>query len=106
MTLMAIPQRPSEKRAGGNGSPRRRLAKMHPMDSKYELRRADMVRDTMALRATLDPRLISAMTTPKMMDTMTALSGMFHPGLTCFMSLAIIPKDRDYFLIDDKDGSK
>ena len=60
------------------------------MDSMYELRRADMVKDTMALRATLDPRLIRAMTTPKIIDTMTALSGMFHLGLTCSMSLAKI----------------
>lgn len=29
-----------------------------------------MVRDTMALRATLDPKLIKAMATPKTIDTM------------------------------------
>lgn len=37
----------------------------------------------MALRATLEPRLMSAMAMPKPRDTMTALRGMFHPGLTC-----------------------
>ena len=83
MTLIAMPHRPSEKRAGGSGSRRRRLANMQPMESMYELSSAVMVRETIALRATLEPRLIRAMAIPKPRDTMTALRGMFHPGLTC-----------------------
>ena len=106
MALTPTPQRPSEKRAGGSGSPRRRLAKMLPMESMYELRRADMVKDTMALRATLDPRLMRAMTTPKTMDTMTALRGMFHPGLTCYKRSTSILKDLRDTLIGDRGDSK
>ena len=41
-----------------------------------------MVRETMALRATEEPRLMSAMTIPKPRDTQRALRGMFQPGFT------------------------
>ena len=36
----------------------------------------------MALRATEEPRLISAMATPERKEAQTALRGMFHPGET------------------------
>ena len=52
-----------------------------------------MVKETMALRATLEPRLMRAMTTPKTMETMTALRGMFQPGLTFYMRLTVGLKD-------------
>ena len=42
-----------------------------------------MVRETMALRATEEPRLIRLMTTPKRNETMTALRGMGNFGETC-----------------------
>ena len=42
-----------------------------------------MVRDTMAFRATEEPRLISAMKMPKPSETQRALRGMFQPGRTC-----------------------
>lgn len=43
---------------------------------------AEMVRETMALRATEEPRLIRAIITPKASETQRALRGMFQPGLT------------------------
>ena len=42
-----------------------------------------MVRDTMALRATEEPRLIRLMTMPKRKETMTALRGTGEFGETC-----------------------
>lgn len=91
MALIAEPQRPSEKRAGGSSSPRKRFAKIQPMETMYELSRADIVRETMAFKATLDPRLMSDMMTPKPKDTQTALRGIFQPGWT-FSMLASVPR--------------
>lgn len=41
------------------------------------------MRDTIALRATEEPRLIRLMTMPKRKETMTALRGMGKLGETC-----------------------
>ena len=43
---------------------------------------AEMVRETIAFRATEEPRLIKAMMMPKPRETHRALRGMFQPGLT------------------------
>ena len=83
MMLIAVPARPSDQRDGGSASPRIRLDRMQPMDKMYEPNRAERVRDTMALRATLEPRLMRLMTMPKRKDTMTALRGMGKFGETC-----------------------
>ncbi len=47
-----------------------------------------MVRETMAFRATEEPRLIREMATPKPNETHTALRGMFQPGWTYVIFLA------------------
>ena len=41
-----------------------------------------MVSDAMALRAAAEPRLRRAIRMPKPMETDTAFSGMFQPGVT------------------------
>ncbi len=51
-----------------------------------------MVRETMALRATLEPRFMRAMATPKTKETTTALRGMFQPGLTCVIVSSFVVK--------------
>lgn len=82
IALITKPQRPRVKADGGSGSRRSRFRKMQPIESIYELSNADIVRETIALRATLEPRLIREIATPHAKETTTALRGMFHPGLT------------------------
>lgn len=60
------------------------------MDKMYEAKSAERVRETMALRATEEPRLIRLMTTPQRKETMTALSGMGKFGETCRFGIARI----------------
>lgn len=93
IALLIKPQRPSVKADRGSGSRRSRFRKMQPIESIYELSNADMVRETIALRATLEPRLIREMATPHPKETTTALRGTFHPGLTYYQSASLYSKD-------------
>ena len=88
IALIAVPARPSDQRDGGSVSPRKRFERMQPMDKMYEHKRAERVRDMMALRATEEPRLIRLMMTPKRKETMTALRGMGKFGETCGVGMA------------------
>lgn len=45
--------------------------------------RADTAREPMALKATVEPMLMSDSRQVMANVIITALSGMFHPGLTC-----------------------
>jgi hypothetical protein len=49
----------------------------------YEDMRAEIVMDSMALSATLEPMLIRDMRMDMARETRTAFRGMFIPGLTC-----------------------
>lgn len=40
------------------------------------------MRETIAFKATVEPRLMTAMTTPERKETTTALRGIFMPGET------------------------
>jgi len=44
--------------------------------------RAEMVRELIALRATVEPMLMRDRRMVMIRETKTALRGMFHPGLT------------------------
>ncbi len=86
MMLIAVPARPRDQRAAGSASPRRRLERMHPIESTYEARSAEIVRETIALRATAEPRLIKLIMIPQRKETKTALSGIGKSGETCKVS--------------------
>ena len=90
IAFIAVPERPSDQRDAGSVSPRRRFERMQPMDKMYDAKRAERVRDTMALRATEEPRLIKLMTTPQRKETMTALRGMGKFGETCRVEIAMV----------------
>ncbi len=89
IALIAKPQRPRVKTEGGNGSPRHLFKKMQPMERIYELSNADIVKETIAFSATLEPRLMSEIATPNTKLITTALRGMFQPGLTYFKSVSL-----------------
>jgi hypothetical protein len=80
--LMAIPYRPSVHFRGGSGSPRRRLDKTQPIQSVYEVRRLPPLRVNSAFRAAVDPILMSESRTVTTTEIMTALRGIFQPGVT------------------------
>ncbi|GMF71686.1 unnamed protein product [Aspergillus oryzae] len=80
--LMAIPNRPRLHRRGGRGSPRIRLSSTHPIVITYEDISDPIVKVTIAKRAVVEPMLINDRRTVTIRETITALSGMFHPGVT------------------------
>lgn len=59
-----------------------RFINMHEMVIMYEETREPMVSEMMALKATVDPMLMSESRIVTMRDTRTALRGMFQPGVT------------------------
>ena len=78
-------QRPIVQRPGGRGSPRRRFAKMHDMETKYEENKAATNRLVTAKNVSLEPRFRRAIITGMVSETMTALRGIMVPAidLTC-----------------------
>lgn len=87
VALIQIPAFPSDHLDGGSGSPLSRFHSKHPMLRIYEPTSAEMVSETIALSATLDPRLTREMTTPQMKETMIAFSGMGWLGRTVLRNL-------------------
>lgn len=86
--LIANPYRPKVQRWGGKGWPRSRLTIRQEMVIMYEVINEVIVRETIANRATSEPILIRERRTVMTRETMTELSGMFHPGVTCQGQLA------------------
>ena len=52
------------------------------MEIMYDVNRLTVVRERMALRATVEPMLIIERAMVTRSETMTALRGMFQPGVT------------------------
>lgn len=75
MMLMMRPQRPSVKRSRGIGFPKNRLQISAARQMLYEKVMAMIVRETMALKPTTGPKLMSEMTQVKPMTTQTARRG-------------------------------
>ena len=55
---------------------------MQPIEIMYDAMRDEIVRDTMACRATEEPMLMSERQTVTPRETRTALRGIFQPGDT------------------------
>lgn len=79
---MKPPYRPSVHCRGGSRSPRIRFDNRQAMHMVYEVREPPLLRVNNALRAAVDPRLISESKTATTIDMMTALTGTFQPGAT------------------------
>ena len=75
--LTAIPYRPSDHRRAGSGSPRNRLYIKQPIVKIYDDIKDEIVMELIALRATVEPILISETNATITSDTIIALSGMF-----------------------------
>lgn len=75
--LTAIPYRPSDQRRAGSGSPRNRLYIRQPIVRIYDDINDEIVMELIALRATVEPILISETSATITSDTMIALSGIF-----------------------------
>ena len=78
--FIAIPAFPSDHSRWGRGSPFRRLSKRQPMEMLYEASKAVRSSARMALRAAVEPMLISERRTQTMRETMIALRGMADLG--------------------------
>lgn len=60
MALSGRPSLPKSNRRGSKGSPRMRLRPMQPTETMYEKISAAFDTETIALRATSEPKLIAA----------------------------------------------
>ena len=81
--LIGSPAFPKLHLARGRGRSCRNLrSATQEMEIMYELRIAPTVRETIALNATEEPRLIRDSRQVTIKETRTALSGMSHPGRT------------------------
>lgn len=82
MSLHRAPQRPKDQRRGRRGSPRHRFRRTQPTEAMYEKIRAALETEMMALRATVEPKLMAARMREMARQTLMALTGMSQPGLT------------------------
>jgi hypothetical protein len=80
--LIARPNLPRVHRRGGSGFPTRRRLIRVLIEMMYVPRSAETANEPMALKAAEDPILISDSNAVMMKVRMTALRGIFHPGLT------------------------
>lgn len=74
--LMASPYFPSDHRRAGNGISEKRLHITQLMVMKYEHWIATAVREMIAFRTTMEPKLMHTRAETTMTDTKTALNGM------------------------------
>ena len=81
--LIGSPKGPNDHQRGGSGAPSSCRQMSTPTVIMYELSTATLPRELMALRATVEPRLMHARREVTSQDTRTARNGMFHPGATC-----------------------
>lgn len=81
--LMGRPALPRLQRRGGSSMPRARLMATHEIEIVYEVSSAPTLSETMALKATVLPRLMRESRQVMMKETAMAFNGMSQPGRTC-----------------------
>ena len=80
--LMKIPKRPSDHLLAGSGVLLSRLMIRHINEMRYVASKAKTASDPIALKATIEPMLISDNKAVTTKVIRTALSGIFQPGFT------------------------
>jgi hypothetical protein len=80
--LMYSPNFPSDHRRGGKGGPRIRRWTTQAIVTKYDASTAMLPSEFIALRATVEPRLMHERRAVTRRETNTALRGIFQPGET------------------------
>src|SRR3954465_13033589 len=76
-TLMAKPNEPSEKRAGGIPPGWKRTRMTAAIGRMYVVKRAAIITDATALKAAVDPMLIKLSSTVMMVETSTEQTGIW-----------------------------
>ena len=94
ITLIGIPKRPKLHRALGKVSGcQSRRCKTQPTEIEYDNMSATVLRDAIALKAAVDPRLMRERSTVRRQDSVTALAGIWSLGWTWRVLIKMTYKD-------------
>lgn len=81
-TFTGTPTRPSVHRRSGSFPPRKRLSSTQPIHKVYEVMPLAKLRENIAVRATLEPRLMRESKIVTASEMSTAFSGISQPSFT------------------------